>query len=184
VIEDEIVPEFYARDGRDLPTRWLARVRASMSTLAPRFSANRMVREYAELAYAPAAARFRERARDHNRLARELLGWAEAIERERSSVSFGALDVHAERDGYHFAVSVDFGSLDPCAVRVELYADPSAIEPALRVPMKVADTDGGRVVYGASITTTRPSSHFTPRIVPFHPHACVPAEAARICWQR
>jgi starch phosphorylase len=101
-------------------------------------------------------------------------------------VSFGALDVHAERDGYHFAVSVDFGPLDPCAVRVELYADPSATEPALRVPMKVADsTDGsGRVVYGASIATTRPSSHITPRIVPFHPHACVPAEAARICWQR
>lgn len=186
VIEDEIVPEFYARDGRNLPTRWLARVRASMSTLAPRFSANRMVREYAELAYAPAAARFRERARDDNRLARELLGWAEAIERAWSSISFGALDVRAERDGYHFAVSVDFGSLDPCAVRVELYADPSATEPALRVPMQVADsTDGsGRVVYGASIATTRPSSHITPRIVPFHPHACVPAEAARICWQR
>jgi starch phosphorylase len=186
VLEDDIISEFYARDEDGLPSRWLARVRSSMSTLAPRFSANRMVREYIETLYAPATDRLRERARDGGRLARELAGWTDTIDRAWSGVAFGALDVRAERDGYHFSVPVELGSLDPCMVRVELYADPSATGAATRVPMKPVGSVGhsGVMVYELSIVTTRPSSHFTPRVVPFHPQACVPAEAAQICWER
>jgi starch phosphorylase len=186
VLEDEIVPEFYARDEHGLPSRWLGRVRSSMSTLAPRFSANRMVREYVELLYAPATQRLRARTRDDSRLARELAEWAEMIDRAWSGVSFGPLDIRAERGGYHFAVRVELGSLDPCLVRVELYANPIAAEAATRVLMKRGDGVDGRrgAVYEASIATSRPSAHFTPRVVPFHPDACVPAESARICWQR
>jgi starch phosphorylase len=157
-----------------------------MSTLAPRFSANRMVREYIETLYAPATERFRERTRDGGRMARELAGWADTIDRAWSGVTFDTLQVRAERDGYHFSVSVDLGSLDPCMVHVELYADPSATEAAMRVPMKLVDSvDHSRgAVYEISIVTTHPPSHFTPRVVPFHPQACLPAEAAQICWQR
>ncbi|MGZ4172983.1 MAG: alpha-glucan family phosphorylase [Solirubrobacteraceae bacterium] len=46
VLDDEIFPAFYERDGRDLPDRWLARMRASLKTLGPRFSATRMLNEY------------------------------------------------------------------------------------------------------------------------------------------
>jgi starch phosphorylase len=103
-----------------------------------------------------------------------------------SGVTLGPLDVHGERDGYHFAVRVELGSLDPCLVRVELYANPSATEAATHVLMtRVDGVDERRgAVYEVSIATTRPSSHFTPRVVPFHPEACVPAESARIRWQR
>ncbi|MCW2995530.1 MAG: glycosyltransferase family 1 protein, partial [Conexibacter sp.] len=41
LLEDEIVPEFYAGDGA-----WVARVRASLRTLAPMFSATRMLEDY------------------------------------------------------------------------------------------------------------------------------------------
>jgi starch phosphorylase len=46
VLEGEVVPLFYDRDGTGLPHRWLAMVRASLRTNGPRFSASRMVREY------------------------------------------------------------------------------------------------------------------------------------------
>ncbi len=46
VLSDEIFPAFYERDGRDLPDRWIARMRASLKTLGPRFSATRMLNEY------------------------------------------------------------------------------------------------------------------------------------------
>ena len=185
VLEDEVVPEFYARDADGLPTRWLARVRSSMSTLAPRFSANRMVRNYVEMLYVPATERIRERTRDDARLARELAGWAETIDRAWSGVTFGALDVRPEHDGYHFSVSLDLGPLDQCMVRVELYADAIGSEPAMRVLMKpVPGAERHAVVHEASIVTSRPASHFTPRVVPFHPKTCVPTESQRISWQR
>ena len=53
LLEEQIVPEFYERDEQDRPSRWLARMRQSIITTGPRFSASRMVREYAERAYMP-----------------------------------------------------------------------------------------------------------------------------------
>src|SRR5581483_10908279 len=50
----EIVPLFYQRDADGLPRGWIQRVRASLSRLTPRFSANRMLREYVERFYVPA----------------------------------------------------------------------------------------------------------------------------------
>ena len=47
LLEDEIVPEFYAGDGA-----WVRRMRASLKTLAPKFSATRMVADYERKMYA------------------------------------------------------------------------------------------------------------------------------------
>jgi glycogen phosphorylase len=46
VLDEEVLPAFYQRDGDAPPAAWLARVRASLKTLAPRFSATRMLSEY------------------------------------------------------------------------------------------------------------------------------------------
>ncbi len=53
LLEHEIVPAFYNRDADGLPHLWLARIRASMRTLAPAFSAGRMLEDYIEQIYAP-----------------------------------------------------------------------------------------------------------------------------------
>ena len=54
LLEEEIVPAFYERDQADVPHRWMAVVKQSIRTVAPRFSARRMVKEYVERMYAPA----------------------------------------------------------------------------------------------------------------------------------
>ena len=46
LLDDEVLPSFYDRDENGLPVAWLARVRASLKTLGPRFSATRMLSEY------------------------------------------------------------------------------------------------------------------------------------------
>jgi len=46
LLEREVIPEFYARDGSGIPTAWIKRMRESMALLTPRFSADRTVREY------------------------------------------------------------------------------------------------------------------------------------------
>ncbi len=46
LLDEEVVPEFYDRDSAGLPTAWIARIRASLRTLGPRFSATRMLSEY------------------------------------------------------------------------------------------------------------------------------------------
>ena len=55
LLEEEIVPTFYDRDGGRVPRRWLQMVKEAIRTTMPRFSARRMVKQYVEQAYAPAA---------------------------------------------------------------------------------------------------------------------------------
>jgi starch phosphorylase len=57
LLEFEILPQFFDRDEDGLPRRWLDCVARSIQAMAPRFSAQRMVREYAERFYTPAGAR-------------------------------------------------------------------------------------------------------------------------------
>jgi starch phosphorylase len=54
LLEEEIVPAFYDRDANGVPHRWLATVKEAIRSVAPRFSARRMVKEYVERMYVPA----------------------------------------------------------------------------------------------------------------------------------
>jgi len=55
LLEEEIIPLYYDERSSDgLPREWLARIKESIRTLAPRFSMRRMVKEYVETMYVPA----------------------------------------------------------------------------------------------------------------------------------
>ncbi len=54
LLEEEVVPAFYDRDAGTVPHRWIAIVKEAIRTVAPRFSARRMVKEYVERMYVPA----------------------------------------------------------------------------------------------------------------------------------
>ena len=51
LLEEEVIPSFYDRDANGIPTRWLQRIKSAMRTLIPRFSAERMLREYIDSLY-------------------------------------------------------------------------------------------------------------------------------------
>jgi starch phosphorylase len=55
LLEDEIVPSYYDRDAEGLPRGWLGVMRRAMATALWQFSTTRMLQEYTELLYLPAA---------------------------------------------------------------------------------------------------------------------------------
>jgi starch phosphorylase len=55
VLEQEVIPLYYDRDIDGLPRLWIKRMMNSISSLAWRFSAQRMVADYVKYAYLPAA---------------------------------------------------------------------------------------------------------------------------------
>ena len=55
-LEHEVIPSYYERDDAGLPRAWIARMKASLRTLGPRFDAARMVADYVERAYTPPTA--------------------------------------------------------------------------------------------------------------------------------
>jgi starch phosphorylase len=54
VLEEQVLPAYYERDGAGLPQRWIALMRESIAELGPRFGTARMAAEYVERLYLPA----------------------------------------------------------------------------------------------------------------------------------
>jgi starch phosphorylase len=187
LLEEEVVPDFYERDALGFPRRWIARMRSSMACLAPRFSSVRMLQEYIERAYVPAAASYRQRAAGEAGAARKLESWSRHLVSNWPGIRFGAVAAAASEGRLTVSVPVQLGDIGPDSVRVELYADPVGTEePFVQRMMPVhpiADAADGSL-YRATIETARPASDFTPRVVPFHPDARVPIELPLIAWQR
>ncbi|MFO1427742.1 MAG: alpha-glucan family phosphorylase [Steroidobacteraceae bacterium] len=189
LLETEVVPEFYRRDAAGLPREWIARMRASMSRLAPRFSTNRMLREYVERIYLPAARLHVARTRDRGHAGGELRRWAHGLRTHWPHLHLGALEVAVLQGRRRFSVAAYLGEIGPEDVEVQLYADAS---PPLRAdaycaPMQRADAIAGASqghVYVLESEAAGPAGDFTARIVPRHPLAHVPIELGLIAWGR
>jgi starch phosphorylase len=187
VLEREVIPEFYARDGQGIPTAWVARMRNSMASLTPRFSAERAVREYTEQHYLPGAATYRERAANQGAVGSQMVDWRHAVDGKWGSLRFGDLRVETNADHHLFEVELFLNDLDPNAARVEIYADGIDGGHPVRVEMECAPPlpgAPGRSVYRATVPATRPKEDYTARAMPYRSGVAVPLESARILWQR
>ena len=88
LLEREVIPGFYARDGSGIPAAWVKRMRESMAQLTPRFSANRTVREYTNSTYLPAAAAYRERAANKGAIGAQMVEMAAKTRTEMGLADF------------------------------------------------------------------------------------------------
>jgi len=187
LLEREVIPQFYARDGQGIPAAWVARMRNSMASLTPRFSADRTVREYTEQHYIPGAAAYRERAANKGAAGRLMVNWQHAVEQQWAALHFGEVHVATDAGQHVFEVQVYLNDLDPNAARVDLYANGVDGGDPVRDEMErvgqLAGTSGG-YVYRARVPATRPATDYTARVIPRYTGVAVPLETAQILWQR
>ena len=78
LIEKEVAPRFYDLDGEGLPTRWIEMVRHTLKSLGPKVLSTRMVREYVDRLYAPAAVASRA-MNDSYEGAADLASWKHRV---------------------------------------------------------------------------------------------------------
>ncbi|QDV26456.1 alpha-glucan family phosphorylase [Aureliella helgolandensis] len=188
VLEEEVVPEFYRRNEQGIPTQWLARMRASMSQLAPQFSAVRTVREYTQQHYLPAAAAFSDRTKLGGTVGTNIVHWERSVREKWESLKFGELRVEPIGNELRFEVDVYLDGLDASFIQVELYANAQEAFPVVCQAMNRLDSsrnpESNWATYQASVLATRPTTDFTPRIIPHHKGVSVPLELDLIRWQR
>jgi len=187
ILEREVIPEFYTRDERGIPTAWVARMRESMARLTPSFSANRTVREYTEQHYLPAAGAYRERAADKGAVGSNIVNWEHTLKEKWVTLRFGDVKVQTNEAQHIFEAEVYLNDLDPNVVRVELYAEGinggSPIRQEMtRVQPPAGESRGG--IYRASVSATRLATDYTARIIPNCAVVAVPLEVDAILWQR
>ena len=186
-LEREVVPEFYARDKDGIPTAWVARMRESMARLTPHFSAHRVVREYTEQHYLPAATAYQLRSDNKGAIGRQMVDWQHSLEQKWAALRFGEVKFETRGGQHLFEVQVCLNDLDPQTVRVELYADGVMGSSPVRQEMervRQLASASGCYVYSAAVSAARPPSDYTARIIPHRAGVAVPLEVDLILWQR
>jgi starch phosphorylase len=187
LLEQEVIPEFFARNEQGIPTAWVTRMRESMAQLTPHFCANRAVREYTVQHYLPAASAYRKRAADKGALGGEMEDWRQALAQHWAMLHFDEITVETIDKQHVFDLHVCLNDLDPKAVRVELYADAINGNGPVRQEMQRIDQASAASScshYRGAVSAARPSTDYTARVLPQHSDASIPLEERRILWQR
>ena len=187
LVEHQIAPRFYDRDAEGLPRRWLQSIRHTLATLSPELSADRMVREYVERLYVPAAEAGRAIAADDRRPARDLAAWKARVASEWPHVAVthvesGGVQSPHVGDELKVRAHVQLAGLSPDDVLVEVAfgraIDGDKLTDVRRQPLELSSHELGQP---AAFTGTVPlgrsgSFGYNVRVTPRHALLSSPAE--------
>ncbi len=184
LLEKSVAPKFYDRNDGGVPSRWVEMVRHTLQSLGPKVLASRMVRDYTEKYYAPAATSTRRtiaaiegRPFGH---ARELAAYRQRVAEAWPSVtvtdvdSTGLPDTPLLGSELTLTAAVALAGLRPEEVVVQAVLGRVDSAGVLTDPHYVAMTHTGSGEGGTEIfSTTTPlrvsgSMGYTVRVLPHH----------------
>ncbi|WP_030971411.1 alpha-glucan family phosphorylase [Streptomyces sp. NRRL S-1824] len=189
LIEERVAPRFYDRGAEGLPERWVEMVRRTVGSLGPKVLAGRMVREYVERLYAPAALAHRSL---DAATARELADWKARARAAWPRVAVDHVEAVAPSTAGSSAelgstlalrVRIALGALEPDDVEVQAVAgrvdSADAISDAQVFPLKPTGGQDleGRWLYEGPLALDRTGPYgYTVRVLPAHPLLATSAE--------
>ena len=182
LIENQVAARFYDVDARGIPVTWLEMVRHTLATLGPKVQATRMVAEYVQRLYAPAAQSGRALDGPGYPAARELAAWKSRVHAAWPAVrvdhveSGGVGEVAQVGEVLHVRAYVSLGDLDPTDVAVQV-AYGRVSEADELSGLRLADLawaesyEGGRHAFAGEVRLEASGPFgYTVRVVPAHAH--------------
>ncbi|GAA3766775.1 glycosyltransferase family 1 protein [Salinactinospora qingdaonensis] len=190
LIEEQVTGQFYDRDKAGLPKRWLEMVKHTLVSLGPKVLASRMVRDYVNELYRPAAVSARLLTRDGLAADRDFAAWKQRVRRAWPGVRIEHVEVvdmeEPPQAGGEITVrtTLVLGDLTPEDVRVEAVLgrvdeEESILSPTFSElsPVRGKTSQGPLTRYQGSIPLARAGRcGYTVRVVPKHPLLTNPAE--------
>ncbi|MET8947488.1 glycosyltransferase family 1 protein [Streptomyces sp. NPDC004542] len=178
LLEQRVAPRFYERGRSGLPDRWIEMVRRTLTLLGPKVLAGRMVREYVERLYTPAAQAGRALTPD---AAEELAGWKARVRTAWHGVTVDHVETTATTATAELGttlgvrVRVGLGDLSPDDVEVQVVSgrvdSEDRITDADVIALKPAGGPGpdGRRLYEGPLSLDRTGPYgYTVRVLPAH----------------
>jgi starch phosphorylase len=192
LLENEIVPLFYRRGPDGVPREWIHRVKASLRTLCPRFNSNRMLQEYTERMYLPAATNAGLLWKDNYRAARQLAAWRERVRQHWHEVAILAVEADTTREleigsTFDITVRVLLGSIPAEEVSVEVLYGPidsqGEIIAGEALPLGLHAAEGAVATFTGSIPCRGAGQHgFLVRVLPFRRELASKFETGLLTW--
>jgi len=179
VIENQIVPLFYARHDDGLPHGWIDKITTNWATLGWRAIAGRMVRDYVTQFYEPAGIGTTTMTADGARPARDLAAWKQHVRAAWPDVQVWLVDdgsdigEGAAGEARNVVIELEPGPLRPDDIAVQLVHGPlrgdSSFDEAQMHVVSTTVGDDGR--YRASFAPDRAGRWgVAARALPSHVH--------------
>jgi len=123
-LEEEVAPMYYERNGHGYSADWVKRSKRAMTSVIPRFNMRRVLYDYTQGLYLPAAQQYRRLAADGFAAASQLADWKQRVRQAWPRVSLKML-ADAPREVHRGAplklrVAAALNGLHPADVRLEL----------------------------------------------------------------
>ncbi len=193
LLEHEIVPLFFDRDADGLPRGWIAMMKDSIRTLAPAFSADRMLKQYVERFYLPSGDHYKRLEADGYSLAKDLAAWKVRVRQAWRGVSISGVEERgpsnvAVGQGIEILVNVKLGTLEPEEVVVEVYHSRLRPDGTLSnghgAPLDWVAFEKGEHLYQGMVPTRASGLHgYSVRVLPSREDVLVPHELPLITWE-
>ncbi|NED97395.1 glycosyltransferase family 1 protein [Phytoactinopolyspora alkaliphila] len=178
LIESEVTPRFYDVGANGVPTRWVELMRHTLTSLGPKVQATRMVRDYVEQLYRPAARAGRALNTDYDG-AIALAHWKQRVREAWHSVSIehvesAASDAFEMGERLQLRAFVCLGTLSPDDVDVQVVHGRVGRDDELSDPevtsLSVAESyEAGRHRFEGDVLLDRTGAFgYTVRVVPKH----------------
>ncbi len=202
VLENQITPLYYAKPDGVLPLAWIQLMRESIRTVVPVFNTHRMVSEYNERLYEPAAAAFTALSLNHCTNAVALSEWKATMRAQWPQIRIDdyaisydipegkvAHEVFFVGEQMKVTAHVHLGAVPPAHVRVQAYYGPyqhNAISSAAFTDLALDHhVDDGNYVFTGRIPAAESGSYgLNVRVLPTHPHLTQEHELRLITWAR
>ena len=194
LLENQIIPLYYAKPDGKLPLAWLQLMRESIRSVTPVFNTHRMVKEYTERLYVPAAQAYREFSQNDCAAASDLSQWKSRIRKDWPEIRIDDVQVdNKDRqnipvgESLEVSARVHLGTVDPQHVRVEAYhgeAENGGIKnPAITMLNQAGQNGDGTYRYRGSVPASESGAYgFSIRVLPTHPHLQQDHELRLITW--
>jgi starch phosphorylase len=193
ILEEDVLPLYYHRDHEGLPRGWLAKMKASIRINTPFFNTERMVKEYAELAYFPVSDRWFQLAAQGYAKAKALAEWKAHLFQHWYDIKIQEVSAQAPKEirvnePIGVTARIHLGTLTPSDVQVQLYRGKVDATGNIPVGQVVSMTCQGQQGDGCYVYTGEISYHssglqgFTVRLLPHHPDLSNPLELGLIHW--
>jgi glycogen phosphorylase len=191
ILQDQVVPMYYDRNGLAYSPRWVAMAKRSVATILPRFNATRMLNEYVARFYAPAARSGREFHASECSAARDLAQWKARVRAAWPGVAIAGAGEPATRIVFgqraRFEARAVLNGLAPEDLAVELVLQPrgeatDANAQRIRFAAQGAAEDG-RQRYALDLAPERCGKlECRIRAYPTHPSLTHPFELGLMLW--
>lgn len=127
IIDDEIAPLFYERDGNGISGKWVQYIKNTIAKVASNFTTNRMLEDYEQKYYLPMMERYHRLIADNYALAIDITAWKSKLTREWDNIDLVSMELPnrnkqliALGKSYSGEIKLEIGELDMHEVGVEL----------------------------------------------------------------